>query len=1101
MRKTYFILYTLFLISCSGSPRFRLMDPGHTGIDFQNTVIASDSMNIINYEYFYNGAGVGAGDLNNDGLTDLVFAGNQVSSKVYLNTGNFRFRDITSYFKGLKNDQWYSGVALADVNNDGWLDVYMTSTAGKDRRKCKNRLWINNGCNKGADPVFIEKAEEYGIGCDDKSVAAAFFDYDLDGFLDLYVLNNEIRYPAVSIYRPRITDGTSPNNDRLYHNNGNGTFTDVTLNAGILIEGFGMGLSVGDINKDGYPDIYISNDLLANDVLYINQGNGTFRNEISKYISYQSRTSKGNDIADVNNDGNPDIFTLDMMPSGYQKKKQTINGFNYKLYSADEEFGFEHQYQRNMLHLHNGFSDGNLLPFSETGQIMGLSETDWSWSPLFGDVDNDGSKDLLISSGFPRDIRDKDWTKVKVSAAGSLTTEKALAEMAPELKIPNIVFRNNGDSVFEKKNDWLPEIPSFSYGATLADLDNDGDLDYIVNNLNDKAFILKNTTVEKSGHKSHFISVRLKGIPVNPMAIGAKIEIWCKGKIQFYEHFLTRGYASSIDPVIHFGLAGNNIIDSIKIIWPGNSYVSLLKNIKSDQILEISQEQTARLKRIASVTAKSEYLFYRNDSILDYTHLQNDYNDFLLSQKIIPHKFSQVGPVISKGDINGDGLEDLIIGATNKQPTMVYLRRGDGFQREEIPGLTTNKGFTESGIAVLDYDNDGDNDIVALAGGYENEKEADYHHLIYENDKGMFTPHPLNVPTFPGAVVRPCDFDHNGYPDIFIGSRIKKGMYPYANHSWILKNKNGVFSAENEFRLNLGMVTDAVWTDYDKDGWEDLFVVREWNSPVILRNNKGKELVPMFFGEIESAHGFWTSVAAGDFDGDGDPDFVLGNLGENHRFTVSDKYPLHMYVADIEQDGVIDPVMTAFWKNSKGVMTEYPVNYLDELGSQSPMLKALCTDYTSFSNLSFADLLPEKIRQRIDLSLYVNTTSSYILWNDQESFRWERLPFKTQLSPLTGLIATDINQDGFPDLIATGNDYTWDIATGCFDANKGLVLINKGKLPGKKPGSTFEIMEPGKSGFLVNGMVGSLVWLEGDTDILIAGINRKKAIVFKHTDR
>ncbi|NMC39789.1 MAG: VCBS repeat-containing protein [Bacteroidales bacterium] len=1101
MNKLYLILCAIILISCSGSPRFRLMDPERTGIEFQNTVTASDSMNLMNYEYFYNGAGVGAGDLNNDGLTDLIFAGNQVCSKIYLNSGLLRFRDITSNFKGLTNDQWYSGVALADVNNDGWLDVYLTSTAGKDRKNRKNRLWINGGSVNGQDPVFTEKAEEYGIACDDQSVAAAFFDYDLDGYLDLYVLNNEIRYPAVSIYRPRITDGTSPNNDRLYHNNGNGTFTDVTKQAGILIEGFGMGLAISDINKDGYPDIYISNDLLSNDVLYINQGNGTFRNEISKYISYQSRTSKGNDIADVNNDGNPDIFTLDMMPSSYQKKKQTINGFNYKLYEADEQFGFEHQYQRNMLHLNNGLSDGNLLSFSEAGQIMGLSETDWSWSPLFGDVDNDGSKDLLITTGFPRDIRDKDWTKIKASAAGSLTTEKALSEMAPELKITNIAFRNNGDSVFCQKNDWLPEIPSFSYGATLADLDNDGDLDYIVNNINDKAFILKNTTVEKSGNNSHYISVRLKGTTFNPMAIGAKIETWCKGKRQFCEQFLTRGYASSIDPVIHFGLAGNNVIDSIKIIWPGNSYVSLLENIKSNQILEISQENTARLKRDSVVSAKSESLFYSNDSILDYTHLQNDFNDFLLGQKIIPHKFSQTGPVIEKGDINGDGLEDLIIGATNKQPAMVYLRRGAGFQRAEIPGLTTSKGVTESGIAVTDYDNDGDNDIVVLAGGYENEREEDYQHFIYENNKGVFTPHPLNLPKFPGSVVRTCDFDHNGYVDLFIGSRVKKGIYPYANHSWILKNKNGVFSAENEFRLNLGMVTDAVWADYDKDGWEDLIVVREWNSPVILRNNQGKELVPVFLGEVESMHGLWTSIAAGDFDGDGDPDYVLGNLGENHRFIVNNKYPLHMYAADLEQDGIIDPIMTAFWKNSKGVMTEYPVNYLDELESQSPMIKAFCRDYTSFSSMSFADLLPEKFSKRIELSLYVNTTSSYILWNDQKSFRWERLPFKTQLSPLTDLIVTDLNHDGLPDLLAAGNDYTWDIATGYFDANKGLVLINKGRKPIKNTGPTFEILEPEKSGFLVSGMMGSLIRLEGDTDIVIAGINRRKAIVFNHPGR
>ena len=456
MRNLFLILCPVLLISCSEQTRFRLIDAAQTGIDFQNTITETDSFNILTYEYIYNGAGVGAGDLNNDGLTDLVFAGNQVSSKIYLNLGNFKFRDISGNFKGLTNDQWFSGVALADVNSDGWLDVYLTSTAGSTPDKNKNRLWINSGTQNGTEPFFTEMAEKYGIDNKDHSVCAAFFDYDLDGYVDLYILNNVVNSKITSAYRPKITDGSALNNDRLYHNNGNGTFTDVTKEAGIVYEGFGMGLAVSDVNKDGYPDIYVSNDMISNDVLYINKGDGTFRNEIGEYISYQSRTSKGNDIADINNDGNPDIFTLDVMPEAYFKKKQTINGFNYLYYVNDEAFGFEHQYLRNMLHMHNGFLNGEMVPFSETGQMTGIYQSDWSWSSLFADYDNDGDKDIIITNGFPRDISDKDWTRLKVRAAGTYASDKLLAEMAPELKIPNVAFENRGDFSFVKNSKWLP---------------------------------------------------------------------------------------------------------------------------------------------------------------------------------------------------------------------------------------------------------------------------------------------------------------------------------------------------------------------------------------------------------------------------------------------------------------------------------------------------------------------------------------------------------------------------------------------------------------------------------------------------------------------
>ncbi len=1095
MKRILFILYAVLLISCSKSPRFQLVSSKHSGIDFQNTITEGDSLNILKYEYLYNGAGVGIGDLNNDGLPDLIFAGNQVSCRIYLNLGNFRFKDITANFEGLANDEWYSGVSVVDINNDGWADIYLTATAGKDPLKCKNRLWINQGMKNGQGPFFKEMAEKYGIDDNHKSVAAAFFDYDLDGDLDLYLLNNSIGPGAYTGYHPKINDGSALNNDRLYRNNGDGTFTDVTLQAGITYEGFGMGLAIGDLNKDGYPDIYISNDFLSNDNLYINQGDGTFRNEIRKYLSYQSKFSKGNEIADINNDGNPDILTLDIMPQSYYKRKQTINGFSYSYYLNDEKYDFEHQYLRNMLHINNGFINGEMLPFSEVGQMMGVYQTDWSWSPLFADYNNDGTKDLIVTNGFPRDLTDKDWTSFKVKAEGAFSSDSYIISMAPQVKIPNVAFENRGDSVFEKKTDWLPDIPSFSNGAAYVDLDNDGDLDYVVNNLNDKAFILRNTTVERSKEKAHFIRIRLAGKPGNTMGIGAKVELWDKGRYQYIEQFLTRGYASSVDPVIHFGLACEKFVDSVKVTWPADRNVSVLKNIKADQTLEIRESDSKPSANVKRVPDKKDFLFTRQDDVLDYVHEQADFNDYRLSQKIIPHKFSQIGPCMASGDIDNDGKEDIIIGATNKLPVMVFIRKGNRFIKTDVDGLTIQKKCPDSDLAIVDIDGDGHNDVVSVAGGYENPDEGDYRHYVYENRNGSFIAVPLPVPQFSASVVRPCDFNHDGNVELFIGSRVKKEMYPYASHSWLIYNDKGKLSVNSDSQLDLGMVTDAIWTDYDNDGWEDLLVAREGNSIVLLKNMNGKKLVPQVIPELEEKHGIWYCLAAGDFDKNGYEDYIIGNFGDNNRFTISDRYPMRIYAIDPEGNGTIDPLVTAYWKDKNGVMTEYPVNYFDELLSQSDFFGRKIKNYASFSYESFSDIMGKEVMKKIAFNLKVNTTSSYILWNDKGRFRWEKLPEQVQVAPAGKILVRDFNGDGWPDVLIAGNDYTYDLATGNYDANKGILLLNKGSK--RKAGEpVFQVLEPSQSGILLQGMTESLLNIKGDTSFIVAGMNRSKVVVY-----
>jgi hypothetical protein len=745
-----------------------------------------------------------------------------------------------------------------------------------------------------------------------------------------------------------------------------------------------------------------------------------------------------------------------------------------------------------MLHLHNGIVNRAMVPFSETGQMSGIANTNWSWAPLFADYDNDGDKDLIISNGYPRDLTDKDWSIYKSRVVRDLSDERYAINMAPEIKIPNDAYENTDGIHFMKKTtEWMGKIPSFSNGAAFADLDNDGDLDYIVSNINDRAFIMRNYTVENSKDNNHFIKIKLEGKSKNTMAVGAKIEIWAGDRYQFTEHFLSRGYASSVDPVIHFGIGREQIIDSIKVRWPATDKISLLKNVRSDQNITISEMDSLQSDGKAIDVSDPTQIFRESPDVLSYIHEQNDYSDFFQNQKIIPHKFSQIGPVLVKGDIDGDRLDDIITGSTNKQPTSVFLRKGMRFINSEFAGLTIKKEFSEADIAVVDINKDGQNDIVAVAGGYENQDESEYRHYLYMNHNGSFDRISLPVPPFPASAVRTCDLNHDGYPDLFIGSRVKKGMFPFADSSWIVVNDKGRLRSEPWSGSDLGMVTDAVWSDFDKDGWEDLIVTREWNSIAILKNMNGKKLVPVLLPEIEAKSGFWYSVVSGDFDRNGYDDYIVGNLGENNRFNISDKYPLNLYAIDFDLDGIIDPIISGYWPDPEGEMKAYPLNYLDELEGQSAFFRSRFKTYKAFSLATIDDIIDESLKTRIQQKLTVSTTSSYVIWNEKGRFRWEKLPLPLQESPLTKMVVKDINNDTYPDIIVSGNDYSWDVSTGYFDAIKGFVLLSQGKR------QSFDVLPPSKSGLLLQGMAGSLLFLDGDTNFVVAGINRSKALVFK----
>ena len=1038
----------------------------------------------------YNGGGVGVGDFNNDGLQDLVFVGNKVLTRIYQNLGGLKFKDITKNFEGLDSSQWLSGVSITDVNADGLIDLYFTSTMSKDSLQRKNKLWINQGVASDQSPRFKEMAESYGIADQGYSMQAAFFDYDLDGDLDLYILNNIVNKQVPTNFRTKITDGSSINNDQLYNNLGNGKFRNVTKEAGIVYEGFGLGLAMGDINKDGYPDMYISNDYISNDLLYINQRDGTFKNEIKDFLSYQSRFSMGNDLSDINNDGNLDIITMDMLPEQYFRKKQTINGNSYYVYINNEKYNYEPQFARNMLHMHNGFINGRMLPFSEVGQMMGVYQTEWSWSPLFADYDNDGDKDLMVTNGFPKDLTDKDFTNYKAQVYGSLASDMHMISRIPIVKVPNYAYENMGGNAFKDQTEkWGLKIPSFSNGAAFADLDNDGDLDYIVNNINDVAFLYKNNTNSEREQKANYIRIQLKGEGANTLAIGAKIELWCNGTYQYAEKFLSRGYISSVDPTIHFGLDGNQTIDSIRIVWPTGTKVSDLKNVAPNQILLI--EESKAIPRVEkSVSEKHAYLFQKSVSQLDYIHTEKDYIDFFQGQNVLQHKFSQIGPFMAQGDLNKDGVDDLIVGATSDQPTTVFLRKGGKFHKTEVIGLSGNKDCEESDMVILDVDGDGDNDVVAIAGGYQNEDENQYKHFLYKNEGGGFSKAEISIPSFPASVVRPVDFDHDGDLDLFIGARVRKGKFPLSHSSRLLMNDKGTFVSDDSNSFALGMVTDATWSDFDGDGWLDLIVAREWNSILLFKNNRGKSLTQVHDRSLEAKHGFWSGIASGDFDGDGDQDYILGNLGANHRFTANDQYPMQLYAVDIDKNGSIDPLTSAFWKDHEGAMQEYPVNYLDELASQSPYFRKMFTSYTTFSTTTIGEIIKTDTIS-VDRKFYVNSTKSYVLWNNKGNFAWEELPGLLQISPIRKMLVRDFNGDSFADVLVTGNDYTYDVSTGYYDANKGMILLGKGE-------RSFDILPPAKSGLLLQGQVESLLYFEGDTSYLVSGINRRKAVVFQH---
>ncbi len=1098
LRTGIYIIIGLISASCnSHKPHFEQIRSSHSGIYFINRIIENDSVNQLDNGNIYNGGGVGISDLNNDGLADIIFTGNMVPCRLYINRGNFRFSDVTDKSGTGGEGKWCRGVAVIDINNDGRKDIYISATISSDPEKRKNILYMNQGNDDDNIPHFTDMAAEYGLDDDSHTTQAAFFDYDNDGDQDVYLTVNEIndRNSPYIFHRIR-NDRSNSCAGKLYRNDydsllGHPVFTDVSLQAGVSIEGYGKQATITDVNNDGWPDIYVSNDYISNDLLWINNRNGTFTNMISDCFKHTSNSAMGNDAADINNDGLIDFITLDMNPEDNFRKKMMLSPASYQFYQNTERFGYGYQYTRNTLQINQGIHDTTGIPvFSETAYFSGIEATDWSWTPLLADFDNDGWNDLFIANGFPKDITDHDFGMYRMKAWNT-TSKSDLISQIPEVKIHNYLFRNNGDMTFtDMSSEWGLPLPTFSNGAAYADLDNDGDLDLVINNINDEALVYRNNQREINPGEAHYLEIGLTGEPHNCGGPGATARIYYdNGKQQVRENSPYRGYLSTSGDIIHFGLGKSSVIDSLVITWE-NGNQEKLKNIEADMILTMGPDTFPGHKPRIPLASRINSLFSDVTSgvNISYIDTEADFVDFNI-QKLLPHKLSESGPYMATGDIDNNGYEDLIIGGSSHNSAQIFLQKKDGsFLRRSLldRAALTSKKRDDAGIVLFDADGDDDQDLYIASGGYENNpgSEAYSDHFYVNDGKGNFTEDrnalPVNLTS--KACVRTVDYDGDGDLDLFIAGRVMPWNYPRPVSSFIYRNDSGngkiiftdVTGEVAPDLVNKGLVTDALFTDINNDNMPDLVIAGEWMPVTILLNDHGRfrDITPIT--GIANHSGWWTSLVTGDFDNDGDVDIIAGNLGTNSFYRADDKYPVSIYSGDFDNNGSYDAFTSVYVITSQTDMEKksYPSMGRDDIIREMIQMRSKFQNYRSFADATIDNLFSEEQREKALVLKANDLRSSYIRNDGHNRFTMIPLPSQAQFSALNGIIADDFNIDGNLDILVNTNDFSTEVMTGRYDALNGLVMLGNGH-------GGFSPLTIAESGIYLPGNGRSLVKLRG----------------------